>query len=63
MNMIVCGENCKHQKDGYCCLTGESRITGAIKSPCWYYDGTANDTGGKNTGVKRTYDDKTKRYI
>ncbi|GHU46413.1 hypothetical protein FACS1894120_3200 [Clostridia bacterium] len=37
MNMIVCGEQCKHQREGYCCLEGESRITGAIKSPCWYF--------------------------
>ena len=36
MNMIPCGENCKHQQEGYCCLEENARITGASK--CRYFD-------------------------
>ncbi len=40
MNMIVCGRNCRYQKDGYCCLEGRAVITNAVSSPCCYYDET-----------------------
>ena len=38
MNLILCSENCKHQKDGYCCLREYGKITDVISSPCVYYD-------------------------
>lgn len=38
MNLILCSLNCKHQKDGYCCLDEYGRITDVISSPCVYYD-------------------------
>jgi len=38
MNMIVCGSDCRYQKDGYCCLEGRAVITNAVSSPCCYYD-------------------------
>ena len=40
MNMIICNEKCRHQKDGYCALTGMAQITNALASPCCYYEGT-----------------------
>lgn len=51
MNLILCSENCKHQKDGYCCLDEYGRITDVISSPCVYFDerkeNTENDKNGK----------------
>ncbi len=38
MNLILCSENCKHQKDGYCCLDEYGRITDVISSPCVFFD-------------------------
>lgn len=38
MNLILCSENCKHQKDGYCCLEEYGAITDVISSPCAYFD-------------------------
>jgi len=38
MNMIVCGSDCRYQKDGYCCLEGRAVITNAVSSPCCYYE-------------------------
>ncbi len=40
MNMIVCGNDCRYQKDGYCCLEGRAVITNAVSSPCCYYEKT-----------------------
>lgn len=59
MNMIVCGNNCRYQKDGYCCLEGRAVITNAVSTPCCYYESPAepsdassgkNDGAGKETG-------------
>ena len=38
MNMILCGENCRHQKDGYCCLEEWGRLNDARSSPCCYFE-------------------------
>ena len=38
MNMIVCSNDCRYQKDGYCCLEGRAVITNAVSSPCCYYE-------------------------
>ncbi len=47
MNFIVCGRNCRHQRDGYCCLEGKAVITNAVTSPCCYYEEKEkNQTGG-----------------
>lgn len=43
MNLILCSLNCKHQKDGYCCLDEYGRITDVISSPCVYYDEKVNE--------------------
>ena len=40
MNMILCGSDCRYQKDGYCCLEGRAVITNAVSSPCCYYQKT-----------------------
>lgn len=40
MNMIVCGNDCRYQKDGYCCLEGRAVITNAVSTPCCYYEKT-----------------------
>ena len=52
MNLILCSENCKHQKDGYCCLEEYGAITDVISSHCAYFDekteGTGNDKSGKS---------------
>ncbi|MBQ3841274.1 MAG: hypothetical protein II820_01140 [Ruminiclostridium sp.] len=49
MNMIVCGSDCRYQKDGYCCLEGRAVITNAVSSPCCYYE--------KNNTVRKNGDD------
>ncbi|MBQ9483608.1 MAG: hypothetical protein IJU82_05385 [Ruminiclostridium sp.] len=46
MNMIVCGSDCRYQKDGYCCLEGRAVITNAVSSPCCYYE-RKQDRGGE----------------
>lgn len=38
MNMILCDENCRHQKDGYCCLEEWGKLTDALSSPCCYFE-------------------------
>lgn len=50
MNLILCSENCKHQKDGYCCLDEYGRVTDVLSSPCVYFDSRedAEKTGGDN---------------
>jgi hypothetical protein len=47
MNLIICNEGCRHQKDGYCCLEGSSQITNALASPCCYYEETTTKDKGK----------------
>ena len=38
MNMIICGEKCTHQKDGYCMLEGTPSLTArAGHEPCGYF--------------------------
>ncbi|MBR5089917.1 MAG: hypothetical protein IK093_10865 [Ruminiclostridium sp.] len=51
MNMIVCGSDCRYQKDGYCCLEGRAVITNAVSSPCCYYDRKQEHGGGKGKEV------------
>lgn len=46
MNMISCGERCKHQKNGYCVLDGRAKITNSVSSACRYYEQAENSTGG-----------------
>ena len=48
MNLILCSENCKHQKDGYCCLDEYGRITDVISSPCVYFDEKKEDKDDNN---------------
>ena len=50
MNMIVCGRNCRYQKDGYCCLEGRAVITNAVSSPCCYYTESASDENDNSGG-------------
>lgn len=40
MNLILCSEPCCHQKDGYCRLEGNAKITNALASPCCYFQST-----------------------
>ncbi|MBP3857534.1 MAG: hypothetical protein IK990_18185 [Ruminiclostridium sp.] len=48
MNMIVCGSDCRYQKDGYCCLEGRAVITNAVSSPCCYYEKKSVQSGGND---------------
>ncbi|MDR2531672.1 MAG: hypothetical protein LBC82_02395 [Oscillospiraceae bacterium] len=48
MNLIICNESCRHQKDGYCCLEGSSQITNALASPCCYYEETQSPRSNNN---------------
>ncbi|MCL2019689.1 MAG: hypothetical protein FWG70_08025 [Oscillospiraceae bacterium] len=50
MNLIICNEGCRHQRDGYCCLEGSSQITNALASPCCYYE----EENGSPTTAKST---------
>lgn len=50
MNLILCSENCKHQKDGYCCLDEYGRITDVISSPCVYFDERKEDKENDKDG-------------
>jgi hypothetical protein len=53
MNMIVCGNNCRYQKDGYCCLEGRAVITNAVSTPCCYYESTGSrseTSSGEDSG-------------
>lgn len=49
MNLILCSENCKHQKDGYCCLEEYGAITDVISSPCAYFDERTAVSGNEET--------------
>ena len=42
MNMIICNEKCRHQKEGYCALNGTAQITNALASPCCYYEASSS---------------------
>lgn len=37
MNFIICSENCRHQKDGYCMLEDLTQPCGNPSAPCKYY--------------------------
>ncbi len=50
MNMIVCANDCRYQKDGYCCLEGRAVITNAVSSPCCYYEKLRKPDTGSATG-------------
>ena len=45
MNMIVCANDCRYQKDGYCTLEGRAVITNAVSSPCCYYEKNVRTDG------------------
>lgn len=49
MNLILCSENCKHQKNGYCCLDEYGRITDVISSPCVYFDEREEEKGSNGS--------------
>ena len=55
MNMIVCGNDCRYQKDGYCCLEGRAVITNAVSSPCCYYErkNDGEENGNDKPGTNR----------
>lgn len=55
MNMIICNEKCRHQKDGYCALTGMAQITNALSSPCCYYEANTKKEEGMNLNDKNTF--------
>ena len=38
MNIVVCNENCRHQKDGYCVLDDLTHAEAAASSKCKYYE-------------------------
>ena len=52
MNFILCSENCKHQKDGYCCLDEYGKVTDVISSPCVYFDGRDSEEKTEGTDSK-----------
>lgn len=38
MNMIICGENCRYQKDGYCMLDDLTHANASASSECCYFE-------------------------
>lgn len=44
MNLIVCGENCRHQREGYCALDNITRLTKDTRAKCGYYEDLDNWT-------------------
>lgn len=38
MNMIICGENCRWQKDGYCTLDDLTRAAAQVSTKCRYFE-------------------------
>ncbi len=57
MNLILCNEKCRYQKEGYCGLEGSAKITNALTSPCCYFDPP------ENAPERRNKLDKDKRDI
>ncbi len=37
MNLIVCGENCRHAKEGYCALDHVTQLSGSTQKGCGYF--------------------------
>ncbi len=37
MNIIMCSENCLHQKDGYCMLDDLTHACESASAPCKYF--------------------------
>lgn len=56
MNMISCGERCRHQKNGYCMLDGRAKITDSAESGCCYFQQAEFDRG--NAAEVRAEHDK-----
>lgn len=38
MNLIVCDQNCKRQKDGYCTLNQITSLSGSASDKCGYFE-------------------------
>lgn len=38
MNIITCGEDCRHQKDGYCGLDDLTHADASVSSKCKYFE-------------------------
>ena len=38
MSLIVCGQDCRHQSDGYCALNQITSLSGSSKAKCGYYE-------------------------
>jgi len=58
MNMIVCGERCVHQKDGYCILERITSLTSdAQREQCAYFQKRGSRIHGSEGGgyIKRTH--------
>lgn len=36
MNLILCNENCKHQKDGYCALEAPGTVHMSSSNCCYF---------------------------
>lgn len=52
MNLIACDKNCKHQRDGYCALSGIGAIASTAESDCCYYDKQNTQTDLTQISVK-----------
>ncbi|MCH5324949.1 MAG: hypothetical protein J1E39_06995 [Eubacterium sp.] len=59
MNMILCSEPCRHQRDGVCSLEGEGTITNAAINGCCYFAPREGKT--KQAGEK--YADTDSKYV
>lgn len=61
MNFILCSENCKHQKDGYCCLEEYGQITDVTSSTCAYFDERDEKAEIKDSEKEKHYNDKDRK--
>ena len=50
MNMIVCSENCTHQKEGYCTLPHITQLSGVLHAACGYFQPVAPSRPSHESG-------------
>lgn len=55
MNLIVCDENCRHQKEGYCTLNQITRLTGDTRAKCGYFEDIGNNCPPPNMTQPNPY--------
>ncbi len=59
MNFIICGEPCKHQREGYCALEGTAVITNTTLSSCRYFQPLDTAITDNGEGDYHAYKNRT----